>query len=259
MRDGGTLPSSTDYTHNFDPEWYLDTYYASWDDGDFLNFILKSFHEVFHTGALHGKTLLDIGTGPSIHSIISASSYFDEIYLTDFAECNRNILMDWKNGKRQNGIELCESVIVMEKNKFKQTKEDRVREIRRKIKAVLPIDITKDTSLDIPAPDIITSCLCLEAACATVDQYRIAVKNIASLLNSGKHLVVVGVLNQSFYRVGDFKFLCLSIDKKTLQKSFTENGFKIMFWREYFPPEQLETDPEYSNFQTAFVLEVVKI
>lgn len=71
--------------------------------------------------------------------------------------------------------------------------------------------------------------------------------------------MVLGVLNQSFYRVGDVKFLCLSIDKDELRKSYIDNGFAIKFWEEYCPPEILETDPEFSDFQTAFIMHAVKI
>lgn len=79
------------------------------------------------------------------------------------------------------------------------------------------------------------------------------------MLSSGCNLVVLGVLNQSFYRVGDVKFLCLAIDKDELRKSYRDNGFDIIFWEEYCPPEILETDPEFSDFQTAFIMHAVKI
>lgn len=79
------------------------------------------------------------------------------------------------------------------------------------------------------------------------------------MLSSGCNLVVLGVLNQSFYRVGDVKFLCLTIDKDELRKSYRDNGFEIKFWEEYCPPEKLETDPEFSDFQTAFIMHAVKI
>lgn len=50
MNEITDLPISRDYQNDFDAEWYLDTYYSTCDDGDFLSFILKSFHRVFHTG-----------------------------------------------------------------------------------------------------------------------------------------------------------------------------------------------------------------
>jgi hypothetical protein len=50
MNEITNLPTSRDYQNDFDAEWYLDTYYSTCDDGDFLSFILKSFHRVFHTG-----------------------------------------------------------------------------------------------------------------------------------------------------------------------------------------------------------------
>jgi len=84
--------------------------------------MLNGRYELFFillSGLLDGKTLLDIGTGPSIHSIISPSQHFDEIYLTDYAECNRTILKDWIDGNRQNGLGLCDSVLKMENSELK--------------------------------------------------------------------------------------------------------------------------------------------
>jgi len=43
---------------------------------------------------------LDVGTGPTIHSVINASDHVQDIYLSEFAATNRQILTDWLNRKR---------------------------------------------------------------------------------------------------------------------------------------------------------------
>ena len=43
--------------------------------------------------------MLDIGTGPVVYPVITASKYFDEIYLSDYALWNIESLEGWRTGK----------------------------------------------------------------------------------------------------------------------------------------------------------------
>ncbi|XP_033730332.1 indolethylamine N-methyltransferase-like [Pecten maximus] len=98
------------YEEDFDAEWYLDTYYEpsleAVDKDEFLQFTLDSLHDAFRTARVTGSRLLDVGTGPTVHSVISGSQHVGEIYLSDYAAQNRKVLTDWwKLGTRpQTGI-----------------------------------------------------------------------------------------------------------------------------------------------------------
>ena len=48
-----------------------------------------------------GDRLLDIGSGPTTQSVLSASRRVSHIDLTDFTPRNLQVLRDWKAGKRQ--------------------------------------------------------------------------------------------------------------------------------------------------------------
>ena len=52
----------------------------------------------FTSGKIKGKQLLDIGTGPVVYPIITASKWFDEIYLSDFSKENIELLQKWRRG-----------------------------------------------------------------------------------------------------------------------------------------------------------------
>lgn len=52
-------------------------------------FVFKGEHK--------GKLLIDVGSGPSIHSVISACDHYDEIVLSDFANDNRREIEKWLN------------------------------------------------------------------------------------------------------------------------------------------------------------------
>ena len=50
---------------------------------------------VYSTGQVKGKRIIDIGCGPTIHSVIPATKWFDEIYLADFAQSNIDAIQKW--------------------------------------------------------------------------------------------------------------------------------------------------------------------
>ena len=55
----------------------------------------------FFSTDIKGKRLLDVGTGPTVHSIISACTQVEEIHLSDYAEKNRKYLHKWLEGRLQ--------------------------------------------------------------------------------------------------------------------------------------------------------------
>lgn len=39
--------------------------------------------------------LIDVGSGPTIHSVLSACQHYDEIVLSDFSDSNRREIEKW--------------------------------------------------------------------------------------------------------------------------------------------------------------------
>lgn len=46
-------------------------------------------------GEVSGRTLIDIGSGPTIYQLLSACTHFEDITMTDFLEVNRQELGLW--------------------------------------------------------------------------------------------------------------------------------------------------------------------
>jgi hypothetical protein len=44
---------------------------------------------------MNGKLLLEIGSGPCIHTVIPAAKWFDEIIMTDYSPSNREMQKKW--------------------------------------------------------------------------------------------------------------------------------------------------------------------
>ena len=53
------------------------------------------------SGTLHGKRLLDVGSGPVIYPVIQAAKWYDEIYLSDKWKTNVDYLHKWRRGESQ--------------------------------------------------------------------------------------------------------------------------------------------------------------
>lgn len=50
-------------------------------------------------GEIHGRTLIDVGSGPTIYQLLSACDHFEEIVATDYLAVNREELGRWVRGE----------------------------------------------------------------------------------------------------------------------------------------------------------------
>ncbi|XP_030076773.1 nicotinamide N-methyltransferase-like isoform X2 [Microcaecilia unicolor] len=228
------------YQKDFDPKAYLDTYYAS-ENGhritdEYLIFMLKNLFNTFTSG-VKGNLLLDIGTGPSIYHLLSACESFNEIIATDYTDRNRQELETWL--KKEPGAFDWSSVVkfVCELEGDREKWAEKEEKLRRTVTRILKCDVTKNNSLDplvLPQADCLLTCLCLEGASKDPDSYCCALRNISSLLKSGGHLVMGGVLGNGMYMVGEKQFSGFPMDKEFLEKAVSGEGYVV---------EQLEVQP----------------
>ncbi|XP_015284372.1 PREDICTED: nicotinamide N-methyltransferase-like, partial [Gekko japonicus] len=102
--------------------------------------------------------------------------------------------------------------------------------VRRTVKRVLKCDVTQPNPLaplSLPPADCLLSALCLEGACKDLPAYRAALKNISSLVKPGGRLVLLAILEETFYMVGQRQFSCLYLDRESVEESVKEAGFDI--------------------------------
>ncbi|XP_021363239.1 indolethylamine N-methyltransferase-like [Mizuhopecten yessoensis] len=252
---------TVDYSGKFDPEWYMDTFYSSVigqaAEGNLLQFALEKYHDIFHSGDVKGRRLLDVGTGPSVHSVISACRHVDDVYLTDFAAQNRKVLNDWWKSDKTMTENITEYVLGKEHSR--QTVLERHSMMKEKVRDVFPIDVNMADPLgsgcDVNQFDIITSSLCLEAAAQTLNQYRSNAANVSSLLKSGGHFILNGVLEQTWYRVGEAKFSCVKLTRDDVESTFVSCGFNIQLFDDV---KFKSKEDEYSDFHGYFVMHAIK-
>ena len=78
--------------------------------------------------------------------------------------------------------------------------------------------------------DVITSSLCLEDVSTTLSGYKSAVRNVSKYLKHGGYVVLLGVIEESSYRIGDYIFPCTSLKAEEIRGTWRENGFKELQW-----------------------------
>nr|XP_056716363.1 nicotinamide N-methyltransferase-like [Euleptes europaea] len=222
------------YAQHFVPKDYLEMYYSfhpEEEDKNFLlTFCLKSLHKTFLLGGLKGDTLIDIGSGPTIHQFLSACECFREIIATDYTDQNREEMQRWL--KKEPGAfdwsPVVKYVCELEGDREKWAQKEE--KVRRTIKQVLKCDVTglnPLAPLSLPPADCLLSTLCLEGACKDLPSFRAALKNISSLVKPGGHLVLFTILEETFYMVGQRQFSCLYLDQKSVEEAVKEAGFDI--------------------------------
>ncbi|XP_023340116.1 nicotinamide N-methyltransferase isoform X2 [Eurytemora carolleeae] len=162
-----------------------------------------------------GPTILDLGCGPSICNIISASRVSKRIYLADLLEGNRRELKKWLNSEDGcwNWDPYFSFQGVLELNPNVTEIEDRV---RKNIKSVLPCDLSTSQVWDVVA--------------VNTEQLETVINRSLNWLKEGGLLIVQGSLHEERYTVGSAMFPVLNIDKETLFNVFEKCGLKVVLW-----------------------------
>ncbi|KAJ1197297.1 hypothetical protein NDU88_001159 [Pleurodeles waltl] len=222
------------YSREFNPRAYVETYFAENRGAlvidEYLSFVLKQLFKIFSAGIVRGDTLIDIGTGPTIYQLLSACEVFKEIIVTDYCEDNRQEFGKWLTNEpgHFDWSPIVRFVCELEGKRDKSTEKEE--KLRQKVKQVLKCDVTKGYPLEplvLPTADCLLSALCLEGACKDQETFRDALKNISSLLKIGGHLVMMGVLEETFYMVGHYKFSCLFLDVEFVRNAVIDAGYTI--------------------------------
>ena len=157
---------------------------------------------------------MEFGGGPVITSLISAVPYVHQIIFSAYAESERIEIERWRN--REDGAYDWSPHFKYTINDIENIAGDdawRKREdlLRKRITSIIPRDIFCDNPLLVKQEpfEIVSTSLCLEAACSTYAEYKEAIKKLLGLLKLGGFLLMFIVDRQTFYVIGGKKWSCL--------------------------------------------------
>lgn len=241
------MVKDNDYLTNFDPKVYLETYYCKIEAHMFVPSTLKSQHKIYSTGTVKGKRILDMGSGPTIHNVIPAAKWFDEIILSDYTPANLEAQRKWiyKDNDAADWTQFFKHYSKLNGN-GNGNEDDWPKlesELRSKIKQIVPCDVNLANPLHplkIGMVDAICTSLCIEAASPDVPSYAKALKNVVSLLKPGGMLVLMGVFDNPVYTVGHKVFKCLVMQKQDVHNAIEAAGLKVL---KVYDDESVVVDP----------------
>ncbi|KAI4013347.1 indolethylamine N-methyltransferase [Homo sapiens] len=229
----GGFTGGDEYQKHFLPRDYLATYY-SFDgspspEAEMLKFNLECLHKTFGPG-LQGDTLIDIGSGPTIYQVLAACDSFQDITLSDFTDRNREELEKWlkKEPGAYDWTPAVKFACELEGNSGRW--EEKEEKLRAAVKRVLKCDVHLGNPLApavLPLADCVLTLLAMECACCSLDAYRAALCNLASLLKPGGHLVTTVTLRLPSYMVGKREFSCVALEKEEVEQAVLDAGFDI--------------------------------
>ena len=247
---------------NFDPQDYLQTYFSDTSYEQLL-FIMKQVHTFYQSYKSSEAKLkiLDVGSGPVIAQAISAAPYASEIVLSDFAETNREALLQWlKNDpKAFDWTPFIKHVVVDLEGKSEEEVPIRAELVRKVIKAVVPCDVHSDPPIPtqyVNQYDIITEFSCLPAACTTKEEYLAALFRLCALVKPGGMIVLCeregkDSPTRMTYRVGTQTFSGALFPKEVVSMMLKQAGFcdmKIVSKASHEFPTQINNKDDYVGF-----------
>lgn len=179
-------------------------------------------------------TLLELGGGPTIHSLISACQHVSKITFSDYADTNRREIQLWKDNdaKCHNWTPYIHHVVSnFEGNSKPGAVDQRTRELRNKIDQIIPCDVKSE---DMLGPyqklfDVVHTNLCLEIVCETPADFINALSNLRKLVKPGGYLLCLTAKEGSWYTCAGYgtKLHQLFLNESEILKAFGNSGFKV--------------------------------
>ncbi|XP_005394372.1 PREDICTED: phenylethanolamine N-methyltransferase isoform X1 [Chinchilla lanigera] len=197
-------------------------------------------------GEVTGRTLIDIGSGPTVYQLLSACAHFEDITMTDFLDVNRRELGRWLREEPEAfdwSAYSWHACLMEGRGESWQEKE---RQLRARVKRVLPIDVHQPQPLGTasPAPlpaDALVSAFCLEAVSPDLASFHRALGHVTTLLKPGGHLLLIGGLEESWYQAGEVRLGVVPVSAGMVREALVRGGYEVRDLRTYTMPAHLRT------------------
>lgn len=173
-------------------------------------------------------TLLEFGSGPTLHHIFPVIPHVKEVHLADYLEKNLDEIKKWQ--RKDNGMHSwkpfveytlkCEGIEPTE-----ATVNKRKEETRRKITRYEQADAGHTDPLGKEMRggyDVVYSCYCADSATGDKDTWFTYMRNIISLVAPGGYFVTTALRKAKYYKVGDRYFPSANVDEHDFAKVMGE-------------------------------------
>ncbi|XP_053545707.1 indolethylamine N-methyltransferase-like [Bombina bombina] len=218
----------------FDPKLFSDTYFSHNSHDELFEesalVPLRLLYNQMSTGCIKGETLIYMQGGTLIFTLIPISEFFNDITVLEVNDVCKEELEKWKN-THDDAYDWSHTFKFMAEMEGKGEEwKTRQEQLKTTIKRILKCDFTKENLTDpvtLPKVDCIYVGCVLETICKDRDDYLRSLKKISMWLKPGGHLIILVMLNGSFYTIGEHRFHILNIDEEFIRKALRDIGYVV--------------------------------
>ncbi len=231
----------------FSPKYYLNDYFLEEDNEG--KYLLRFYHKVYNSSSGVSR-LLEVGGGPTIYQLISASAVTDQIIFSEYLDDNRKEITKWIKGSRGafNWDKYFRFVLQLEGKKCSQSSLREIkRRLRDKIKAVIFCDVLKNNVLKTKKYkifDAVSINFCSESITDNEKDFILSLRNITALLKENGLLVMTLLKNAKYYKVGEVKFCSFPVNERYIKKVLPRIGYSDIKIKSY----KAEPERPYNGF-----------
>jgi len=210
----------------FDPREYLTEYYVGLSrENDFL---LRFYHETY-SALPSGLVLLEVGGGPTIYQLLSASRRAKEIVFADYLDSTLNEVREWlvDGPGAFDWTPYLARVAELEGNGAISPSTLAAR-VRSAVRRLVHCDLTVDPPLapsDTAEYDVVSSAFCLEGISQDRRLFGDFLRRAGTLLRPEGMLVATVVRESEAYKVGSRVFPACFVDEGSLVRGLERAGF----------------------------------
>ncbi|KAG8429639.1 hypothetical protein GDO86_019636 [Hymenochirus boettgeri] len=197
---------------------------------DVMEDIMEAVYKVLSSGSVKGDSLIDISVGLMMFPLFVAADHFKNITMIESSDSSIESMEKWVN-KDPSAVDkrhIAEFACSLKGQSAGQ--EEQEDKVRNAIKHIVKWDIQDDKPMDsvvCSQADCLFSFAYLEVVCKDRNMYLKLLKQFCSLIKTGGHLILIAVIDLSYYIIGEHKFFTLKLDEEFVRKALIDSGFVI--------------------------------
>jgi phenylethanolamine N-methyltransferase len=222
--------SAEQFVGRFDAFDYLDEYYPDDDIGPENIELLDFYHAACQE--ISGRTWLEIGGGPTLYQLISASTRVRSILFTEYLEANLAAVRLWlksdRPGRWRNYIKATlrlEGLLEPSETDIRK----RAQLIRGKVKGLRHINIKDPSSLAgfEQGFEIVNSSFCIDSITDDRAEWQTLLGRLNSSLKPGGSLILCSLGASSSYQVKDRDFPAVDLSEEFILASLASLNYDV--------------------------------
>ena len=221
---------SEHFIGRFQAHEYLEEYYPDREIGSENKALLGFYHSACRE--LSGRTWLEIGGGPTVYQLISASAKVGSIVFSDYLEENLVTVKSWletnKPGLWRSYIDATLRLEGLPSPSEAEINE-RAQLIRGKVRELRQINVKDPSSLAElkESFEVVNSSFCIDSITDDLEEWRVLLGRLDGSLRPGGALILCSLGESTSYQVKDRAFPAVDLSQEFILASLASLGYDV--------------------------------